>query len=85
MSLGPTPSHRRPRVIDTATGRANLRRFSKRWQMPPPLQLSITREEATILAALANPEEEVEGEVEVNKASLDYKLGLSAGFTHKSL
>lgn len=36
---------------------------------------------------LANPEEEREEEedTEVNKASLDYKLRLSAGFTHKSL
>lgn len=50
--------------------------------MPPPMQLSITWEETKILAALANQEEE---EAEVNKASLDYKLGLSACFTHKSL
>lgn len=59
-----------------------LRRFSKQFQTPPPLQLSITWEETKILAALANQEEE---EAEVNKASLDYKLGLSACFTHKSL
>lgn len=69
-------------MIDSGTGRANLRRSTKQLQIPPPLQLSITWEETKILAALANQEEE---EAEVNKASLDYKLGLSACFTHKSL
>lgn len=51
------------------------------------MQLSITQEETKILVALANPEEEKEEkeEVEVNKVSLDSKLSLSAGFTHKSL